>query len=477
MSLARSLALNTGVQLIGKAVSTVLGIFIIGLLTRSLGQSGFGVYTAATAYLQFFALILDLGINLTFTSLLGEHADDEAYEKRCISAIFTLRFVMVVAAMILAPLLWHIAYPKETLLFWSIVALNGSVLLPGLSQILIGVHQRHLRMQIPAITDVIGRIVWLIGILVARAFGMDIVALLWFATLGNIVNFFALFALTWKKGLFTLSWDPSFWKSTLIRSWPIGVSIIFNLVYFKADSFILSRVRSLAEVGVYGAAYRVLEILITIPFMYAGILLPILSGMRAKNDTTQFSSMISRSLELMFLLIAPLMMGVWTLGPQLMAAVAGDEFFSSGRVLGILVIAVGFIYLNTITSHAIVALQVQRKMIPVYCVVAISTLIGYLILIPRFGMWGAAWLTVGSELAICAASTIVAYRAHPFRLHGRRLFGIIAATLVMGSLVWPLREYPLYFPLSVGVISYTLCVFLFGGVTKEMLKQLRQPAA
>ncbi len=477
MSLARSLALNTGVQLVGKVISTILGVFIIGLLTRSLGQAGFGAYTAATAYLQFFALILDLGINVTFTALLGEHADDPVYEKRCISAIFTLRLIMVLAAMILAPLIWHIGFPDKSLLFWSIVALNGSVLFPALNQILIGVQQRHLKMYIPTIADVVGRLVWLIGILVARSLGMGIIGLLWLSTLSNVVNFFLTFALTWNDRPFGLRWDPTFWKTTLQRSWPVGVSIAFNLVYFKADSFILSQVRSLAEVGIYGAAYRVLEILITVPFIYAGILLPVLSRMRAKRDTKQFSAIIGRSLELMLVFVVPLVMGTWALGPELMKTVAGPDFVQSGYVLKILVIAVGIIYFNTITSHAIVALEAQRKMLPIYAIDAVLTLVGYLILIPRFGMWAAAWLTVGSELLVCIASMIVTYRAHTFALALKKSSATVLAGVVMGCFVWSVRDFPIVVPLGVGALSYVGCLFLFGAVTKDMLKELRQGGA
>ncbi|MBP9762816.1 flippase [Patescibacteria group bacterium] len=475
MSLARSLAVNTGIQLFGKVIATILGIFIIGLLTRFLGQEGFGAYTAATAYLQFFALLLDLGINVTFTALLGEHADDKRYEERCVSAIFTLRFIMVLGAMILAPIIWKLAYPTDTLIFWSIVALNGSVLFPALNQILIGVHQRHLRMYIPTIAEVVGRVIWLGGILLARALGVGIIGLLWLATLSNVVNFCVTLALTWKHHSFKLRWDPAFWKSTLARSWPVGVSIAFNLVYFKADSFLLSRFRSLAEVGIYGAAYRVLEILITVPFIYAGVLLPILSQMRAKKDTTQFSSIIGRSLELMLLFVVPLVIGTWALGPQIMRAIAGDDFMESGIILRVLVIAVGIIYFNTVTSHAIVALQAQRKMLPVYIFAAIFTLTGYLLLIPRYGMWAAAWLTVASECVVCIASSIVTYRFHAFSLHGKKIASIIFSGILMGCFVFPLRNYPLAIPLAVGAIGYVGCLFLFGAVTRDMLKQLRDP--
>ncbi len=409
--------------------------------------------------------------------MLGEHADDKKYEERCVSAVFTLRFIMVVIAMILAPLIWRFTYPNEGLIFWSIVALNGSVIFPALNQVLIGVQQRHLRMYIPTIAEVVGRVVWLMGILVARELGVGIVGILWLATLSNVLNFAVTLALSWKYQSYRLRWDPVFWKSVLQRSWPVGVSIAFNLVYFKADSFILSRVRDLSEVGIYGAAYRVLEILITVPFIYAGILLPILSQMRAKKDTTQFSAIISRSLELMLVLCVPLVIGTWALGPQLMTAIAGQDFVNSGVVLRILVLAVAIIYFNTVTTHAIVALQAQRKMLPFYVFVAIVTLTGYLVLIPRYGIWAAAWLTVFSELIICLASTIVTYRLQAFRLNLKKSSAILFAGILMGCFVWPLRDYPLFLPFCVGAVSYIGCLFLFGAITKDMLKQLRQSTA
>ncbi len=477
MSIARSLAVNTGIQLIGRIIATILGIFIIGLLTRSLGQEGFGAYTAATAYLQFFALILDLGINVTFTAMLGERADDEAYEKRCVSAIFTFRLVMVVLMMTIAPLIWWLAFPQDPLIFWSIVALNGSVLLPALTQILVGVQQKHLRMYVPTIAEVVGRVVWLVSLLAARQMGVGIISILWLATLSNVVIFLITFVLTWKQRPFSLRWDPTFWKQTLARSWPVGVSIAFNLVYFKADSFILSRFRELSEVGIYGAAYRVLEVLITIPFIYAGILLPILSQLRAKKDTQQFSSIMGRSLEIMLLFTVPLIIGVWTLGPEIMSAVAGEAFTQSGVILRILVLAIAIIYFNTVTSHAIVALGSQRKMLPVYAVAAVLTLGGYLLLIPRYGMWAAAWLTVGSEFLICTASTIVTYRFQPFSLQLKRSSAILFAGIIMGALVWPFRGFHVAIPLCIGAVSYVGCLFLFGAITKDMLKQLRQGGA
>lgn len=475
MSVARALAWNTGVQLIGKIISTVFGIFIVGLLTRLLGQAGFGLYTAANAYLQIFALILDLGINVTFSALLGEHAQDEAYEKRCVSALFTLRALMAVVVLGLAPLIWYLLYPAEHLMLLAIIALNASVFFPAINQILIGLQQRHLRMHIPAIGEVIGRAFLLGGLLVGAAQGWSLVSLLWLVSIGSFLNFIFCLIFVQPRGRIRLNWDPVFWKQTLVRSWPIGVSIAFNLVYFKADTFILSRVRSLEEVGLYGAAYRVLEILITIPFMYAGILLPLLSQVWGEKNKEKFGHYLSRSVEVMLYLVCPMVIGTWLLGPRIMMLVSGPAFASSGEILRVLVIAVGIIYINTITSHAIVALNTQRKMLPIYFIVALVTLAGYFVFIPTYGMWAAAWLTVASEAGVFLGSWMLTRHAVQFRLDTHTVLATFAAAFVMGGAVWLLRAQSLFLAISLGALVYAISLLALGGVTIARLRQLLKP--
>lgn len=477
MSHARALAWNTGVQLIGKVISTIFGIFVVGLLTRLLGQDGFGLYTAANAYLQIFALILDLGINVTFSALLGEHAEDEAFEKRCVSALFTLRLLMAIVVLILAPLIWFLLYPAEHTLLFAILALNASVFFPAINQILIGLAQRHLRMHIPAIGEVIGRAALLGGLFIGASHGWGLISLLWLVSIGSFLNFLFCLAFIQPRGRIFLRWDPIFWKETLIRSWPIGISIAFNLIYFKADTFVLSRVRSLAEVGIYGAAYRVLEILITVPFMYAGILLPILSQIWGKQDRTKFGNYLGRSIEIMLYLACPMIVGTWALGPAIMHVVSGPEFITSGEVLRVLVIAIGIIYVNTVTAHAIVALKIQRQMLPVYIIVAILTLAGYLIFIPRYGMWAAAWLTVASEAGVLLGSWTRTKRLSQFHLNTHTVVATIAASIIMGIVVWWVRDASLFLAISIGALVYGVALLGLGGITIARLKQVLKPSS
>ena len=277
MSITRALAWNTGIQMIGKIISTAFGVIIIGLMTRYLGQTGFGVYSTANAYLQVFALLLDFGMNLTLVSLLGEHAGDKAYEKRCTSAIFTFRIITAgVILLALAPLL-ALALPYQHTLQLAIFALGASFFFPSVNLIIVGVEQRHFKMHLAAMTENIGRMIVLAGLLIAPVIHASLVSVMWLISVAAILNVSLNFFWARTFGQFAWNWDPEFWGFALQRSWPIAISIFFNLIYYKADTLILQRYRSFAEVGLYGAAYRVLEILITVPFMYGGVLLPILS--------------------------------------------------------------------------------------------------------------------------------------------------------------------------------------------------------
>ncbi len=471
MSTARALAWNTGVQMIGKVASTILGVLVVGLMTRLLGQEGFGMYSTANAFFQVFGIILDLGLNVMLVQMLGEHAGDRAYEDRAVRATFSLRTIM--AGIILTGAAFvGLAMPYPPVLKFAIFAIWGSFFFSSLSQIVIGVHQRHLKMHVVAIAEVAGRIVLLAGVLLAKYLGWGLIPIVTFVSLGGLTNFLILTLIANRYSSIALVWDPEFWKTILKRSWPIGVSILFNLVYFKADTLILSMIRSFSEVGVYGAAYRVLEILITIPFMYTGVLLPMLARAWIEKHHERFQSLYRNSLVAMLLLAMPMLGGVYVLGDRVMTTVAGNDFADSGSVLKILMIAAVMIFVGTVSSHVIVALDLQKKMLPVYFVVAAITLIGYLVCIPIYGMWGAAWLTVFSETCVAIAATWISVQKSGTRLFALPYLKIFFATIVMVLVTQLVKQMWLPIPILVGAISYTLIILGIGVIPPETMKEV-----
>ena len=71
MSLTRRVAHNTIIQTIGKAISTMLGILVVALMTRYLGQRGFGQYSTIIAFLQIFGILVDFGLTLITVQMIS----------------------------------------------------------------------------------------------------------------------------------------------------------------------------------------------------------------------------------------------------------------------------------------------------------------------------------------------------------------------------------------------------------------------
>ncbi len=471
MSETKVLAWNTAIQAFGKLASTALGVVMIALMTRSLGQDGFGMYTTAITFYQIFALLLDLGINVMLVQLLGENRGDKAAEDRIVSATFTLRVVSSLVLLTAVPLVGlALSYPWELKL--TLFAIWGSFLSTALNQIVIGVQQRHLKMHVVAASEIIGRIVMVAGVTFAVFMGWGLVPIVALISVGGFANFAVNFWLARRLACFGWNWDPIFWKKLLHRAWPIGISIIFNLIYYRADTLILSFVRPMSEVGIYGASYRVLEILITFPFMYAGVLLPLLAHSWATHDKPRFDRLMRNSYLAMMLLAAPLVVGTFVVGTPLMTLVAGNDFASSGPILKILVIAVGVIFLGTVSSHAIVALDAQRKTMPLYIAVALATFAAYILLIPTYGMYAAAWLTVLSEVTVAVGTTIISLRLSGSGLPWISLLKCMVAALLMAIAIQPLKGLWLPIPILSGAVVYIFLVLALGTVSKDTLKDL-----
>jgi len=466
-----TLAWNTAVQAVGKIISTALGVVMIAVMTRQLGQEGFGIYTTAISYFQIFALLLDLGVNVMFVQMLGENRGDRAAEDRITSATYTLRLISSLVFLTLAPFIGlFLEYPWELKL--TLFAVWGAFFSTSLNQIVIGTQQRHLKMHIVAAAEVAGRLVMVGGIVLAGFLGWGLVPMAIVISLGNISNFLLNYFAARRFASFAWNWDVRFWGSLLKRAWPIGISIVFNLIYYRTDTLILSYVRPMSEVGVYGAAYRVLEILITFPFMYAGVLLPLIAHAWVQRDHARYDRLLRSSYLAMMLLAAPLVAGALVVGTPLMQAVAGDDFTASGGILKILTLAVGVIFLGTVSSHAIVALDAQRRTVPLYVAVALLTLAGYLVLIPRYGMYAAAWLTVFSEACVAVGTTVISLRRSRTRLPWGQLAKCLASAGIMAVVIWPLRDLWLPATIVLGCLVYFGFLLTFGAVSEKTIKEL-----
>ena len=157
MSLSRKIAHNTLVQMIGKIISTALGLFSLALITRYLGQEGFGDYTTIITYLTIFAVVADFGLTLVTVQMISPLKEKED-ESRILGNLFSFRLVSVLALIALAPLVL-LVMPYSEAVKLGILLAAPYFIFPALIQVIIGLLQKKLSMDRAALAEVLSRVV------------------------------------------------------------------------------------------------------------------------------------------------------------------------------------------------------------------------------------------------------------------------------------------------------------------------------
>lgn len=471
MSLVRAVFWNTSVQIAGRAVSTALGLVVLAIMTRSLGPDGFGGYITIISFLQFFGIIVDFGLTLTANRALGEEKSEEA-NSVFMSNLMTLRLFSALVFLGLAPFvaLFFFPYPPEVKqgIFLVVVSFLAIILV----QTMVPIFQKKLQMGKVVLSEIFGRLVLLVGVALCAWLNLGLFWIMGAIVLGSVANYSLLYFFTAQ--IFHLRWSFDFiiWRRVIAMSWPIGISIIFNLVYLKADTIFLSVMRSQTEVGLYGAAYRVLDILTGLAAMFMGLIMPLMAAAWASGDQARFKHLLQRAFDAMsFIALPTIAIGV-LLGRPLMSLVAGREFLFSGDILAILIIAMGAVFFSTVFGYAVVVVNKQKLMIWGYALDAVLSLVGYLIFIPKYGVWGAAWVTVFSEALIVILTFIVVARTS-HAVPSLRIFGKAVLAVLVGSLMMFLvREFNWFLAGLLGIAAYGIMLFLTKAVSKKTVQEI-----
>ncbi|MDP2736338.1 MAG: flippase [bacterium] len=469
MTLSSRVAYNTIVQIIGKAIATILGLAAIAVMARYLREIGFGQYTTIITFLSFFGIIADFGLTLVTAQMISRPGNNQTV---LLNNLFSLRLISAVVFLGLAPLM-VLFFPYEPIIKLGVAVAALSFFFTALNQILVGFFQKNLTMTVVAAAEVVSRAVLLGGIIITAYLNLGLLAIMVATVIASLISFIMHY--WFSRRFIKISWQIDFtvWREIIKKSWPLGLTIFFNLIYLRADIFILSLLKSQHDVGIYGATYKVIDVLTALPFMFAGLILPILTAQWASQNFLRFNKVLQKSFDAMIMIGVPLIIGAQFTATPLMLLIAGEGFAQSGHILKILILAIGFIFIGCLLAHAVIAIDKQKNIIGAYVFTALTALAGYLIFIPRFSYYGAAWVTVYSEFSIALFSLYIVIKYSPFRPNLNIIFKSLIASLIMGLSIYLLiGRLNLILTILFASIIYLFCLYLFRGLNKEDFKDL-----
>lgn len=470
MTAIKELAENYIIQISGKALSIVFGLITIGILTRHLGASGFGEYTTAITYLSLFGVFVDLGLTLTLVQMICVPTADE---ERLVGNVFGLRIVSGVVIYLLAPItVFLFSYPHDVNL--AVAAGTIGYLCTSTTSMLVGIFQKHLAMWRFVAGDLVNRALLLVLVAVFAWQGYGVIAVFFALTIANAASLFVTIKMASPFVRVRPRMEIAVWKDTLRRSWPMAMSIIFNLIYLRGGVFTLAHFRGLAEVGQYGVAYKVLDVLAAMPVMFMGLVLPKLTHAWTSGNKPEFRAYLQHAFDFFMILAFPLAVGAQVVGVALTSFIAGSGYEPAGAVLRVLIVAVLFVFASSLYSHTIVAIEKQHVIMWGFAATAIVAIVGNLVIVPTYGMWGAAWVSVGSEaLIFLLAFAVVVHttRALPKLTVAAKA---LAASVIMYAVLRVMPSMPVLIEVGIGAIVYGGALVGTGGVKLSDMRELFQ---
>jgi O-antigen/teichoic acid export membrane protein len=383
---------NTFIQIIGKIIISSLGFLTIGILTRYLGQEGFGNFNLVFAYLSFFGIFGDLGLQV---SMVRELAKNSLPEK-IYGSYFWLKLFLITISMILA-IVVLIFFPYSPLLKMAIIMGALAYSLGLLNNYGVVIFQANLRLDYVAAAEVVVKIVTTILILLFVYLKVGLVNLLATVFLGNLIGSVLIILLLKKLIKLNFIFDLDLAKKLFFRSLPIGLISLLSIFYFKIDTLLLAYFKGAGPVGIYSLAYGLIENILVLWGYYIASYYPLYSKFVRQIAIKQAASLFKNSYIICLVCSLVILVIGYLAAPVIINILGGSEFKESSSVLRILLFSIPFFFLNNLFYHTMLAKNKENiPLIGVGFSLVISIIIN-LIFIPRYSFLGACLSVIAAQ--------------------------------------------------------------------------------
>jgi len=395
MSFKRQVAYNTIIQLTGKAVAILLSVIITIALTRHFGPTGYGYYNTVITFVGFFIVLADLGV---YPILVREMSQRPKEKEQIYATVFFYRVISSLVTMGFAFLVGFLMpYPQLVKLAIGIYALSAFLSL--LISLIMAVFQINYRMDLPTFVEISSRILYLFTLLWGLKQGYNLYGIFWLLVVATVVNLVLDLALSQRYMKTKIVFDFELLKGFLKESLPMGLATILGLIHFKVDTILLSVMKPAADVGIYGAAYRIFENLIIIPGIFVGLLFPRLSELYLQ-DSEGLRRVFQKAIDLLLMAVLPTIVIFYFLSPYLIETMAGPQFAPAHLALRILLASLFATFLVSLFSYLCIASKKQKILIYLWAAFSLLNILLNLLFIPLFSYKGAALTTVVTEFGV-----------------------------------------------------------------------------
>lgn len=400
------IAKNTVFLSVAQIAGRLIGFFYFLFLARFLGVATFGIYNFTIAFVYNFIPVADFGLERFILRDISRKPERTSFY---LARLLPLRLFLSLGAYLLVLLLALILNQSSRQIGY--LAVFGLFIFPySFNYLLTSFLNAQEKMKYMAMAVVLGQLAFfMIGMtFVLLKFPLAIIFLAGFLSSSVVSLVFLLKAKAW--GL-SLGWviDKKFFLKALSQSWAFAVLLILAVFYIRASLILVGLLKGDYYTGLYGSAFKFVEAMILIPQSLALALFP-LSSRLFLEDKQRLKRVYQKGLGVLFLFSLPfaLILGFF---PNLIISVAyGQEYLQAAPVLALLGASLILFFLNALPGNIIQNSPKFKKFLPWAVLNSLLALLFCFLLIPKYGIVGAAWAVIGGEVVGLVINNLFVWR-------------------------------------------------------------------
>lgn len=163
---------------------------------------------------------------------------------------------------------------------------------------------------------------------------------------------------------------------------------VFSNIYYKLNQVIIEHFRGFEEVGVYGVAYKIVEVFINFPSILLIVLFPAFAKL-AIDNLKNFKIQFDRILIILFICGILSCIISWFLGETIFSLI-GKDYDKSYIILRYLTLPMFFLFPNFLITQGLIALDKNIIFATILFTALVLNIIISIILVPLYGAVGSA---------------------------------------------------------------------------------------
>lgn len=392
---------------VGVLLSKIFTYLYRVIIARTFGQEIYGLFSLALMISSFFIVFFSLGLPEGLTRYIPIYRGQNKPEK--IKSIFHFSINLTLwTSFISGALLFltsqfisvNIFHNYSLIPFLQFFAIFVPIsIFAGMFHILLKSHGQIREYSFIGNILSPGLQLVLLGLFIFMGWKNESILLSY--NLGILAILFASFIVSRKKikGIFEKSnlkkeLKPSLNKKLFSYSWPIMFFGMIALIFSWIDSFAIGYFKSASEVGLYNVAIPLINFLLIVPSLFFQFFLPIITKEYSRGNFKVIIPVTKQITKWVFILNLPIFIFMVSFPGVIINILFGAEYIGAENVLRMLSIGV-FIYSVLTISESILSLVGKSKIILLNIILAtITNVILNLVLVPRYGINGAAFSTM-----------------------------------------------------------------------------------